>query len=352
MKLFLKGRRSTSLLQSRNLTAEMACKNDKGFIKFLEESKNFTAQTEELRKLTFTQGMEALIKSEIGNFYENLGALLGVREGDLDDIETRYSRPTQKGGAVLRNWRDREGPRATVGRLETALNRLGKKRIAVMLLDIAGEEKRTEDGSEEHRKTFSSPLEDAVRKEKRTESEQNGDRSEEHRKTFSSPLEARSVKGKLDDESKRVARLENERRNNLTKLKSQRAEGKLRQCQVGERGSPETMPCSAEEPANASRTRNISLSEFKESLQTVGKMDQAWTRMEPRVDEPPRRQQNMGSNEPLKTMQNPLMEEAALKEAIEKSILVYIVGHENLEVLKEMSEIIVRKVKEEFSGAS
>ena len=62
-------------------------------------------------------------------------------------------------------------------------------------------------------------------------------------------------------------------------------EGKLRQCQVGERGSPETMPCSAEEPANASRTRNISLSEFKESLQTVGKMDQAWTRMEPRVGE-------------------------------------------------------------------
>lgn len=281
----------------------MACSNDKEFTKLQEESNPhpiIEAQTEELRKLTVTRRMATLFKKHIGNNWEDFGALLELSDGDLDYIKTSYTEPKEMAGAVLQKWRDKEGINATVGCLVSVLIQLEKKRIADELLDT-------------------------VREEKRRKSEQNDDRSEEHRKTFSSPLEARSVKGKLDDESKRVARLENERRNNLTKLKSQRAEGKLRQCQVGERGSPETMPCSAEEPANASRTRNISLRELKESLQTVGKMDQAWTRMEPRVDEPPRRQQNMGSNEPLKTMQNPLMEEAALKEAIEKSIVVYIV---------------------------
>ncbi|XP_022792911.1 uncharacterized protein LOC111331944 isoform X2 [Stylophora pistillata] len=155
--------------------------------------------------------MVTLIKNEIGNFYEDLGALLGVREGDLDDIETRYSRPTEKGGAVLKNWRDREGPQATVGRLETALNRLGKKRIAVRLLDIAREEKRTEDGSEEHRKTFSSPLE----------------------------------------------------------------EGETGQRQDSERGFPETMPSSAVEPANAPRKRNVEQRERRaETGSEQGKLDE------------------------------------------------------------------------------
>ena len=45
-----------------------------------------------------------------------------------------YDRVREKGGAVLQSWRDKEGSRATVGRLESVLIAMEKKRIAEKLL--------------------------------------------------------------------------------------------------------------------------------------------------------------------------------------------------------------------------
>ena len=92
------------------------------------------AQIEELRKSVVTQMLATLFKDEIGNCWKDLGTFLGVPESILRNIEIDYDRVREKGGAVLQSWRDKEGSKATVGRLESLLIAMEKKRIAEKLL--------------------------------------------------------------------------------------------------------------------------------------------------------------------------------------------------------------------------
>ena len=87
-----------------------------------------------MRKSVVTQRLATLFKDEIGNCWKDLGTFLGVPESILHNIEIDYDRVREKGGAVLQSWRDKEGSKATVGRLESLLIAMGKKRIAEKLL--------------------------------------------------------------------------------------------------------------------------------------------------------------------------------------------------------------------------
>lgn len=152
-------------------------------------------------------------------------------------------------------------------------------------------------------------------------------------------------------------------------------EGETAQSQASERGgSPETMP------STASRTRDIKqngsgdetgsqqkqLDELSEIIRTVREMNQVVTRLQSRVDELPRRQQNTNRNEPtentkrdepientkrdepLEIMKSLLQEVAAIKGVIEQKILERIEGNGNVEGLREITEK-VRKVRQDFS---
>ena len=92
------------------------------------------AQIEELRKSVVTQMLATHFKDEIGNCWKDLGTFLGVPECELRNIEIDYDKVREKGGAVLQSWRDKKGSRATVGRLESVLIAMEKKRIAEKLL--------------------------------------------------------------------------------------------------------------------------------------------------------------------------------------------------------------------------
>ena len=90
----------------------------------------------ELRKTTVTIRIATLFKKIIGNCWIDVGAFLGVPEDELDSIDKSNKDVQEKAGAMLKLWRDREGHRATVGRLETALNLIEQQRIADRLLGI------------------------------------------------------------------------------------------------------------------------------------------------------------------------------------------------------------------------
>ena len=87
-----------------------------------------------MRKSVVTLRLATLFRDEIGNCWKDLGTFLGVPESILRNIEIDYDRVREKGGAVLRSWRDEKGCRATVGRLESVLIAMEKKRIAEKLL--------------------------------------------------------------------------------------------------------------------------------------------------------------------------------------------------------------------------
>ena len=90
----------------------------------------------ELRKTTVTLRIATLFKKIIGNCWKDVGVFLWVLEDELDSIDKSNKSDQEKAGAMLKLWRDREGHRATVGRLETALNQIEQQRIADRLLGI------------------------------------------------------------------------------------------------------------------------------------------------------------------------------------------------------------------------
>ena len=92
-------------------------------------------QTEE-RETIVTLQIATLFKTIIGNCWKNVGVFLSVPEDELDNIDKSNKSDQEKAGAMLKLWRDREGHRATVGLLETALNRIKQQRIADTLLGI------------------------------------------------------------------------------------------------------------------------------------------------------------------------------------------------------------------------
>ena len=92
-------------------------------------------QTEE-RETIVTLRIATLFKKIIGNCWKDIGAFLEVPEDELDSIDKSNKDVQEKAGAMLKLWRDREGHGATVGRLETALNRIKQQRIADTLLGI------------------------------------------------------------------------------------------------------------------------------------------------------------------------------------------------------------------------
>ena len=89
-----------------------------------------------MRKTTVTLQIATLFKKIIGNCWKDVGAFLGVPEDELDSIDKSNKSDQEKAGAMLKLWRDRKGHSATVGRLETALNRNKQQRIAHTLLGI------------------------------------------------------------------------------------------------------------------------------------------------------------------------------------------------------------------------
>lgn len=147
----------------------------------------------ELRKTTVTLRIATLFKKIIGNCWIDVGAFLEVPEDELDSIDKSNKSDQEKAGAMLKLWRDREGHRATVGRLETALNQIEQQRIADRLLDIAREEKLRE-------------------------GERKGEEAEEHQETCSSPLEG-SEKWELDELRESIRKVK-EMNQTVTRLKS------------------------------------------------------------------------------------------------------------------------------------
>lgn len=252
-----------------------------------------SAQIEELRNSTVTSKTIVLSQEDIGNCWKDLGILLGVPEGVINNIGADYDRARERGFAVLEFWKEKRGSSATVGCLEKALIKIHKKSIAEKILGI-------------------------VREEKPIESEHND---------------------------------------------SPEKEGDAGQRPTRERGgSTETMPSTSEE-VNTLRTRDVAQSEMRDEAgrekrhlddlkECIGKVEKMNEVVKSMLDGLPRRQPKTGRNdEPLKMMHSLLMEVAAFEEVIQKNILERIARNENFEGLREITEKI-RKVKEDFSGAS
>ena len=87
-----------------------------------------------MRKSVVTQRLATLFKEDIGNCWSDLGPFLEVPESEIRNIGNDYHKARDKGFALLQSWRDKDGCKATMGRLESVLTARGKKRIAEKLL--------------------------------------------------------------------------------------------------------------------------------------------------------------------------------------------------------------------------
>lgn len=204
----------------------------------------------EVRKTTVTLQIATLFKKIIGNCWKDVGTFLGVPEDELDSIDKSNKSDQEKAGAMLKLWRDREGHRATVGRLETALNQIEQQRIADTLLDIA-------------------------RTEKRREGERKGNESEEHLETCSSPLK--------------------EGENGLNQTRDKGVSPEMMQSTAGEVNASRTGGMEQSERGDEPRGERWNLDELKR-VERLEKVRQRNLKLKTGVDERPRIQQNRRRN--------------------------------------------------------
>lgn len=94
-----------------------------------------STENKKLRKEVVTIQLCRSIQEDAGTCWQDLGVVLELPEGELDNIDKDFKFAKEKGFAVLKSWRNK-AKKATVGCLFDAFESIGQRRVAENFFEL------------------------------------------------------------------------------------------------------------------------------------------------------------------------------------------------------------------------